>query len=257
MTKFLQILFFIFIFSFNSCSKDKGKTTIDNKPVIYNDKYSLDINKSYKIFKVTFSSHESTNNFNMEYIYSTDSIVQIKTNTYPPITLVTSYYLNNHVLADSSKSCSYYNSQLSSVTKSYFSYDSNGYLISSTAKNYNSYYDNTPSFTTTYDYTNGNLTKTTFDPKKPTISGKYISYSYNSYQNLINLDTFTGPWLGVLNKNLVQRMYIGGSMSDIPPCSNYQYALNPDGLVEKITTTPCNSQSNYMIITTFEYKIID
>jgi hypothetical protein len=256
MTKGLQILFFIFILSFNSCSKDKETTTIDNKPVIYNDKYSLDINKSYKIFKVTFSSHESTNNFNMEYIYSIDSIVQTKINSYPPNTLVTTYYLNNHNLADSCKSCSFYNSQLTFVSKSYFSYDSNGYLKSSTVKNCNSYSDNTP-YTTTYDYTNGNLTKTTFDPKKPTIFGKYISYSYNSYQNLINLETFTGLWLGVLNKNLVQRMYIGGSMSDFPPCSNYQYKLNPDGLVEKMTTTPCNSQSNYIIITIFEYKIID
>ena len=98
MTKAFQILFLFFMLSLNSCSKDKENTTNDTEPVIYTDNYSLEIDKSYKIVKVTYSSPESRNNFSMEFIYSTDSIVQIKNISYPSGKVVMTYYLNNHNL---------------------------------------------------------------------------------------------------------------------------------------------------------------
>ena len=58
MTKIIKILFVISIFSFTSCSGDEESTLIDNQPIIYNDNYILEINKSYRIFKATIQVNQ-------------------------------------------------------------------------------------------------------------------------------------------------------------------------------------------------------
>jgi hypothetical protein len=138
----------------------------------------------------------------------------------------------------------------------YFEYDSEGYLISRTDKNTRFYADKTP-YKTIYDYRNGNLIKTTFDTKKPAIWVKYYNYSYSNFKNLVDIESFTGDWLGRINANLLQAMNGFAPMSDNPPCSNFTYVLNSSGFVEKRTTTPCNNQSKYKVITSYKYKIAD
>lgn len=222
--------------------------------MLYYDTCQLEIDRSYKIHKISFSSHSTDNSYHSVYTYYKDSIVIVK--YYQTLVYTTTYYTGNNGLADS---CEYRVNPAYSptISKSYFFYDSEGYLKS---KRDLSLYNNRVTgldFTDTYDYTMGNLTKVTFDPKKPSLTGKYILYTYNTSQNLINIESFMGSWLGKSNKNLLQSMYIGGSLSDFPPCANYQYTLNKEGLVETKITTPCKLPFNSKTIITYEYKVTD
>jgi len=251
MTKYIKVIPFIFIISFSFCKKD---TLIENNPVLNNDTCQLEIDKSYRIYKVSYLSHLIIDSYKSEYKYYEDSIVI--TSYYQNITYITTYYISTSGLADS---CDYRsNSGYSAYrSKSYFSYDSEGYLKSKRDRTLDNNGSTILEFSDTYDYTTGNLTKVTFDPKKPSLTGKYVIYTYNYDQNLIDLESFKGSWLGKLNKNLVKSTYTGGSMSDTPPCTNYQYTLNQEGLVETKTLTSCKLSNNYRTIITYEYKIID
>jgi hypothetical protein len=254
MTKIIKILFVISIFSFKSCSGDEESTLIDNQPIIYNDNYILEINKSYRIFKVTYSSQSTSWSYSSEFGYYDDSIVIRK--YYQTNVSTTTYYINSYGLADS---CEYSSDSDYSHrnSKSYFTYDLDSYLIAKTDRSFYSNGLTATEFTDTYNYTTGNLAKVTIDRKRPAITGRYIVYTYNSFPNLIDLNAFTGPWLGKLNKNLRMTMYMGESMSDNPPCSNYHYTLNPEGLVETQTITSCKSSNSFKIVITFKYIIVD
>lgn len=250
MTKFLQVSYFIILFPLSSCSNEE-KTPVNNNPVIYRGKYSLEIDKNYKVFKVTFSG-ETNDNFTVEYNYLKDSIIETKRTHYN--TLVTTYYLNYQALADSCKS-----SSLDGISKSYFYYDSIGYLKTSIEKGV-SVLTTDHVLTTNYEYVDGNLISVTFNPWKSVINIYSINYLYNSSTNLINLENFTGSWLGVLNKNLVEKMLERTLMSNI--VCNYNYTVNSNGLVEKMTTigywNDGHSQNNETTtITLFEYRIIE
>lgn len=231
----------IIVLSLCSCSNEKENTPIEDKPVIHYDKYSLELDKNYNIFKVAFSS-EITNGFSMEYYYYRDSIVKTE-RTIPGNSEVTTYYLNSRGLADSCKTIFAYNPAI----RTFFYYDSTGYLKTSIQKGgYGT--------TTSYEYRNGNRISASFNPKLP--PGIYsITYYYDSSVNLINIETFTGPWLGVLNKNLVIKkgeLTIDGGIE-----LTYNYILNSRGLPEKRTRIQRMYNQETTIITSFEYKITE
>jgi uncharacterized protein Veg len=253
MIKYIRLLFLILICILNhSCIKDKD--TDDDKIQDYADKYIIEMDGDYVINKVSYLSYDSNNNYTISFSYSDMLVTRTTVYTYPSSTSIIKYNLNIKGLADSCISDSYYNSELTFSSKAYFSYDSDDYLISVTERNNNSYSDNTP-YTTTLEYTSGNMSKMTYDPARPGISGKYVTYTYNTYDNLVNIETFTGSCLGKLNRNLKQSMYTGGSMLDNPPCGKYQYTLDSRGLVETRITTQCNVEITYKLITSYEYKI--
>lgn len=254
MVRAVQFILFFTLLSFNSCLEDKQTSVTENIYVVYNDTFFLDIDKNNKIFRVSFVSHQSSQNYNYEFIYYNDSIVKISTYAASAYNNRTTFFLTD----GRADSCVYYSGNIPQhFGKDYFLYDQNGYLISKTEKRFDMGNDNSSSYTTSFDYQNGNLIKMTFDPKKLTLSGKYITYTCNSSQNLINIETFTGDWLGKINKNLVQRKYTGDSMLDTPPCSTFVYTFRSDGLVDKKTVRSCNLPSNYSTIITFEYNFID
>jgi hypothetical protein len=254
LTRAVQLILIFTLLSYNSCLDEK-QTIIT--PEVNNDKFYLDIDKNNKIYKVSYQSHLSSQNYNYEFIYYTDSIVKISSSAASADKYRTTYFLSD----GRADSCIYYSGKIPQhYTKEYFLYDQDGYLIAKTEKifMYNAVgLDDFFSYTTTYEYVNGNLTKMTFDPKRVSLAGKYITYSYHSLQNLTNIETFTGDWLGKQNKNLVRDKYTGDSMADTPPCSTYHYTIRSDGLVEKKTVSSCNNQNNYSLIITYEYNIID
>lgn len=233
-----------------SCAQDEDNSNI--QPVINTDKYFLEITKDYSIKKVSFLSHAESENYTQEYFYSDDSVVIKKTGQ--QFTFTTIYFLNQSGLADS---CEYITNSGYSIhykPKSYFTYNSNGYLTSKKDRSFSSDGSVQYEYTDTYEYTMGNLTRVIFDPKKPTLTGKYVTYTYNSFQNLIDIDRFSGSWLGKLNNNLTKTYYVGGSMNDYPPCFKFEYNLSSAGLVETKTVLQCNSSNNNKTIISFEYK---
>lgn len=231
----LVAMTFILLF----CSREDTNTVPE--PEIHTEKYQLEITSDFKIKKLTFFSYDGSRNYVRDYFYYNDSIVTKSYYQAVPYFIV--YFLNDNGMADSSQTNYDYGYS--------FSYDSNGYLISRRYRISPQY-----EYTDTYEYKNGNLTKVTFDPQKPSLTGKYVSYTYNTLPNVINITDFTGPWLGKLNKNLVKSSYVGGSMSDVAPCSNYEYKINTLGLVETMIILSCSTNKVRTIIS-FEYKIVD
>jgi hypothetical protein len=227
------------------CSREDKN--IVPEPEIHTEKYQLEIASDHKIKKVSLSSYDNYRNYSLEYFYYTDSVFTVYQQEYANRTV---YYLNKSGLADS---CQYYTNTGQSDTKSYFTYNTDGYLIAKKDQ----YLYSSLEFTDKYVYDAGNLTRIVFDPKKPSAqAGKYISYTYNAYPNLIDIKGFRGAWLGKLNSNLIKSFYVGGSMSDVAPCSNYEYKINSQGLVETMTMLSCNTNKVSTIIS-FEYKIVD
>lgn len=242
----VKILLIVIILSFHSCSREE--TSIVPEPVIIKEKYQIEITSDYKLKKVTFSSSDESRNYFQDYFYYKDSV--ITKSYYQAVPSITVYFLNDNGIADSCILKS--NSGYSPATKYFFSHDSVGYLLSVR-------YAYVPGsqkyeYTDTYEYRNGNLTKVTFDPKKPFIqTGKYASYTYTDLLNLIDLN---GSFLGKMNKNLVKTYYVGGTMNDVAPCSKYEYKMNSLGLVETKTILSCSSNKVRTIIS-FEYIIGD
>jgi hypothetical protein len=250
MARKIRILIISIMLALNSCSQDENNSV--PQPVIHTDKYLLELTNVYSIKKVTFLSHSESENYIQEYYYFKDSVIIKRSSR--QITYRTVYFLNHSGLADS---CEYISNSVYSKyskSKSYFSYNAEGYLTSKKDRSFNSDGLMQYEFTDTYEYTAGNLTRITIDPKRPSLTGKYIAYTYNSSPNLINIAEFTGPWLGKLNKNLEQSYFVGGSMSDYPPCSKYEYSLNSMGLVETKTILPCSSSIKNKTIITIEYQ---
>lgn len=244
------VTYYVRAYATNSTGTAYGDEVTFITPIINYNKYSLIIDRSYKIYRVTYSDDDSNDEINIEFTYSEDSIVKMETGSSELNTRrETIYYLSDLGLADSSKSCYYSDSQLMSVSKLYYSFDDNGYLNSVTR-----YKDGTP-YIDTYTYTNGNLERITF-AKEPSNFVEHIQYYYNDKPNLIDLDAFTGSWLGTLNKNLVESSYPFVPMSDIHMGGfKYEYLLRLDSLVEKRICMPSDPASHRKVVTTFEYNI--
>jgi hypothetical protein len=147
----------------------------------------------------------------------------------------TTFFLNRNGFADSSQSSSY-------VGTSYYLYD-NDYLISYGAKDYAFH----------CYYTDGNRTKVQ--------AVQYsCEYQYNSAQNIIDLESFKGSYLGKLNKNLIRSRQCTYLVASDRISSVYEYQYNSDGLVIKRTETITSQhigQGSTIVITDFEYVIID
>jgi hypothetical protein len=250
-----KCLIYSVIFALNFLSGCKKKEMPQNEINTVINKYTLEIDNNYRIYKVSFSSLDWRKNFIIDYVYSPDSIQETCTYTGESGTRVTIYHINNSGLADSSQFNN--DNEITTSSTSYFLYDSNNYLKMMIDKRTDDYADHTPD-TTFYDYTNGNLTTWTYSGGIfgiifPTSS----AYTYNSIKNLIDIEWFNGTFIGKLNPNLIESVSDYGSPEGIR-YKTYQYTLNSNGLVEERTCkswTAGSTHPAYYYADKFEYKI--
>jgi hypothetical protein len=225
---------------------NKISFTTDNVLI---DKYTLEIDNTFKIYKVSLSSWEYRANFIIEYIYSSGSIQKTETYSGQPGEGVSTYYINDSGLADSSHFFFYYNNEVTTSETSYFFYDSNNYLKMKIDKR-TDYANQTPD-TTFYDYKNGNCMKITYPPIKIAFDISFRAYTYNSIKNLIDIESFDEEFIGKLNQNLIESITSDGVTSH----EDYQYIMNSDGLVKERAKTMYYDQIQEKRIDKFEYKI--
>jgi hypothetical protein len=165
-------------------------------------KYIIEVDNEYRFSKVSSEYWIKT------YFYSDTIVIITQTSSIPGyLNNKETYFLNNLGLADSSFNGSFYN---------YYSYNSDNYLISSISSGKK----------VVYEYLNGNRTGIFVGPPE------WLRYEYNSLQNIIDIESFTGSWLGQLNKNLIsKKSYRWGPMGGDVNNTDYDYVLNEDGLV--------------------------
>jgi hypothetical protein len=245
-----DILFLVFFLSLVSCCK-KEKEIKEQKPnqILY-DKYIIVINPNYLIFRITYSDSTNNTNYSTEFNYSDRLVKQITTYSTTSSIDTILYFLNNSGLADSSDYGHHSSSGMTYHPKSFFKYDANNYMISKTDKNLNVSSLNSL-YTTVYEYTKGNLTRITRDREPGNFGWTSVTYSYTSFENRIDIDSFKGAFLGKLTANLVQSKKESGSMAEPPPGEKkYQYTLNTGGLVTQMSTL---SNGEVIKVTKFEY----
>jgi hypothetical protein len=248
-------IYYVRAYATNSVGTGYGNeiTFTTNNDLI--DKYTLEIDNNYKIYKVTFPYFDNRPNSIIEYIYSLGSIQKTETDSGEPEERVTIYHINNSGFADTSQYSLYYNNEVTNSSISYYIYDSNNYLKMRIDKRTDSYADQTPD-TTFYDYNNGNLVKSVwsggvFGVFFPTSS----TYTYNSIKNIVDIESFNGAFIGKLNQNLIESITNYGSPEGVY-IRKYQYVLNANGLVEERTSTSSSGgQPIGKGIEKFEYKI--
>jgi hypothetical protein len=193
--------------------------------------YQIEMTKDLRLSRVKeFMDNELISD--KVYMYSDKEVKIYETNS----NTTTTYILNSSGLADSSFSSSY-------TGTTYYNYDDNGYLISYGAKDYLFH----------CSYENGNRTDV--------IAVQYRCQSgYNFVKNIIDLESFTGLYLGKLNTNLIQTKHCSFTMANDSYSTVYEYLLNSEGLViQRIerNTHLTNVQAPYTIISTFEYVVVD
>jgi hypothetical protein len=88
------------------------------------DRYSLEIDNNYLIYKVSLSSYDSLRNFIIEYVYSPGRIKKTLTYSGEPGERETEYHINRSGLADTSLYWIYYNGNRLSSSASLYFYDS-------------------------------------------------------------------------------------------------------------------------------------
>lgn len=219
----------IIFFLNHSCKKDStgqniGKTTID--------KYVIEMNSAYRISRVTHFSSDNGLIYDRMYSYSDTEVVVhdfVSGN-------FSTYFLNNDGLADSSTDGS---------NRIKYSYNSDKYLIS--------YYQHSDLDTLIYE--NGNRTYVANFP----LHGNF--FKYNSLLNLIDIESFQGPYLGKLNKNLVSEFTDRwGQHGNETTNTVYEYKLKDLGLVIQRTGLSTNEyhpgsgpNPTEKLITNFEY----
>jgi hypothetical protein len=228
----------------SSCKKKESSTT--TKPASISS-FIIETDNNYRIYKVTSSL---PNNYNTitEYVYSLGSIQETLTASSNKGVRV--YFINNFGLADSSHYSGYFNNVLSSKWTSYFLYDSNNYL----KMRINKRTDQTSQKpdTTFYDNLNGNIMKIRYSNRVFGISWPTsCTYSYNATKNFIDIDSFTGAFLGILSKNLIESVLEYGNPEGTVQRS-YKYLFNSKGLVVERTKI-CATQADWM--DRFEYII--
>jgi len=205
----VNILFFLVLFV--GCKK---KDEVPEQTTL-SDKYTLEIDSTFRIYQVSFSSSDSRRNFIIAYNYSPKTIRETVTYSGEPGVRVSTFHINNSGLTDSCQFSYYYNSTATSSSTSYFVYDSNNYLKMKIYKMTDSYSDQTPD-TTFYDYDNGNMIKYTYSGGIFGVSFPTSSiYTYNSIKNFIDIESFNGAFLGKLNQNLIESATDYGSPEGI------------------------------------------
>ncbi len=225
-------IYYVVPFAMNSIGIGYGNNSkFKTSDTVYVSNYSIELDKEYRFSKVSTDSWTNT------YTYSDKEVKITQTSALNNYVKISTYYLNTKGLADSSVS-GYY--------KSYYYYNSDNYLISSV----------TSGKEITYKYLNGNRTGM--------FEGMPVAtfYGYNSMLNLIDIESFTGPWLGRLNENLISEKFYGYgpmAMRGISYATDYQYVINRDGLVvQRIALkTYLRFYPDEKRIDNFEYKFVD
>jgi hypothetical protein len=227
MKKILRISFVIILLLMNhSCKK---WSTHASEPDI--EKYIIEMNKENRISRVTYSDPNNVLIFDILYNYSENKVEVIDFNNG---FILRTYFLNNSGLADS---CT------EGTNMVQYHYNNDNYLISLKSSG------NTFGF----GYQNGNRISSNFGTHN-------TYYQYNSLVNLIDIDTFQGPYLGKLNRNLLQSKQVNFTMASDGYTTDYQYKLNSGGLViQRIGTTTYNriGSTPTILISNFEYIITE
>lgn len=233
----------------NSCKKDPVPSSQNKTMPAFISNYIIEIDNNYRIYKVSFSRDVISANYIKEYVYSEGKIQE--TVTFSTNKSVVVYFINDHGLADSSHYTYSINNHLTGDrSSSYFVYDSNNYL----KLRINKRTDQTGQKpdTTFYVITNGNIVKIRYSNRVFGITfPTSYTYTYNSKKNFIDIDTYTGEFLGTLNQNLKESVVEYGN-----PEGNvkrlYKYLFDSNGLVVERTQT-CSTRAD--LIDRFEYII--
>ena len=245
-------VYYVRAYATNSVGTGYGNKISFTTDDVLIDKYTLEIDNTFKIYKVSLSSWDSKANFNIEYVYSSGSIQKTETYSGQPGKGVWIYYINDSGLADSSHYFFYYNNEVTTSETQYFFYDSNNYLKMNIDKRNDYYADQTPD-TTFYDNKNGNCMRITYPPSKIAFDISYRAYTYNSIKNLIDIESFNGEFTGKLNQNLIESVNSDGVIGQ----EDYQYIMNSDGLVMERSKTIYYHYDQFQEerIDKFDYKI--
>lgn len=233
---FISLLLLILIFS---CKKD------DNFSYTTYDKYIIEMNNDYKIFRISHYQMPSNSSniaemvldYTQDYTYSDNYITNYATYISSGRWGKRIYFLNTIGLADS---CFYINDSQDTSRIQYLY--SNSYLISSKVKGGATEY---------YEYLDGNRTKAVMGSLD---SGRGMFYTYNSIINKIDIESLKGPFLGKLSKNLISKSLYMGPNGSSRSTTNYQYRLNNEGLVvQKIEICTDAFGEKTKETTSFEY----
>jgi hypothetical protein len=230
----LNSIFYVRAFATNSKGISYGNelkfTTLD----YYEINYIIELDNANRLIKVTYGSIINTYNYS-------DKEVKIITNSAITgnVTSINTYFLNARGLADSS---------VEGTKRIQYQYNNDNYLISLIGWG----------LPITYTYLDGNRINA-WKSSPPYWIGLY--YTYNSLLNLVDIDSFTGPWLGKLNRNLVLRMMDRfGPMAGNEYNIVYSYVLNNEGFV--VQRTEINDyETHYGLpaektISNFQYKFV-
>lgn len=235
----------------SSCKKNEPASTTNTTNTTkhtYISNYIIEIDNNYRIYKVSSSLLNNSFNSIAEYVYSLDSIRETMTTIVDKGVRI--YFINNFGLADSSHYSGYVNNLLSSKWTSYYLYDSNNHLKMSINKRT----DQTSQKPDTifYEIINGNIIKIRYSNRAFGISfPTSLTYTYNSDKNFIDIDSFTGEFLGKLSKNLIETVIEYGNPEGNVKRS-YKYLFNSNGLVvERTKISPAQDDR----IDKFEYII--
>jgi hypothetical protein len=213
------ILLAVFI---SSCKKDPSD---DNNTE--HDKYIIEMNSGYRISKVTHIVANNIVEYEKSYDYSEKYVnVQTKNGS------LSTYFLNQNGLADSCHE---------GASKIKYQYDQDNFLTSLSYQYGSIIY---------YEYADGNKIKSNWGS-----NSSY--YQYNSQINIVDIVSFTGTYLGKLNKNLLQSLQMEFRMASDGLTTTYQYTLNSSGLVvsRTATTTYNSAEPPKKLISVFEYII--
>ncbi len=219
----------ITILLIHSCCEKEPNNTPKVETITYNDKYIIEMNKEYRISKVTHKSNEMDDGTEKIYEYSDKYVKEYSGDGI----LLWTYFLNSAGFADSCISGS-------GKVRVQYKYNQDNYLIS----------DNSRGSFIYYEYADGNRTRSVWGTN-------VVYYQYNSFKNIIVIHEFRPLFLGKLNKNLIQSYQIQFPMASDRVSVTCGYTVNSEELViKKIEThTYYNGASSTKLIAEFEFLI--
>lgn len=231
--KVFEVLFLVLIGSlFQSCKKDPSESTDT-----ITEKYIIEMNSDYRLLNVSYIGRDLGQGKSFSYAGREVQVTDYSgTGT---------YYLNDIGLADSSRH--------GTILRVY-KYDSDNFLFS-----YKHYPQSGGYDIDDYIFTNLNGNRIASHEMQNDRSDLYY---FNSSTNLIDIESFNGPFLGKLNTNLISRkIHKYGAHGREKIDINYDYKLNSEGLVIQRTGTAIDYGPKIgdppmtITITNFEYII--
>jgi uncharacterized protein (TIGR02145 family) len=222
------------LFIIPSCIKDTSSTATDEE-----GRYKIELKDNFIISKVRSYDANKFLIYNELYNYSDKYVKVIKTDLKDNVISISTYFLNRLGVADSSIDSAFNNTDFTGKRKIRYQYNNENYLISR---------DDSPVSPIHYEYANGNRIKSVWGTNK-------TYYTYNSLTNYIDIESFTGSYLGKLNKNLRQSSRLEFLMASNSESTTYEYTLNSAGLViqQAGTTTDYSGKFLRKHVTFFEY----